>query len=212
MQFSEQLRLFAEPLRLAMQRAHQVGLFPDALDLPWSRLPQSIRHGVVEDIAPYLRKHPYLSFLPFNRCSDMRDLGITNSDYRCAELDKENGIERLRVQIEWGMFTDAQIEHAFHLWVKENRPRGIGRTSDRGHRKGAGLENQLRWLGMLRLLNSCKPSELEKKYPKATRLYNKETDWPRARKNANRALHEWYPFLPTQDRPIHWPTAAGRGR
>ncbi len=212
MQFSEQLRLFAEPLRFAMQRAHRAGLTSDALDFPWSRLPRSVRRGVVDDLEPYFRKHPWLSFLPFNRCSDMRDLGIANEGYRCAELDKENEIERLRVQIEWGAFTDAQIEHAFHIWVKENRPRGLGRASERGQRKGQGLENQLKWLGMLRLLNACKPSELKKKYPEAARLYNERADWPRARKNANRALHEWYPFLPIQDRPIHWPTAAGRGR
>jgi hypothetical protein len=42
-------------------------------------------------------------------------------------------------------------------------------------------------------------------------LYSK-ADWPRARKSANRALHDWYPFLPSLDRPIHWRTAAGRGK
>jgi hypothetical protein len=141
MQFAEQLRLVAEPLRLTMQRAHTLGLTSDALDRPWSSLPQSVRRGVVEDLAPYLAKHPWLTFLPFNRCSDMRDLGIANKDYSCAELDKENGIERLRVQIEWGAFTDAQIEHAFYIWVKENRPRGMGRASERAR------SSQRAWVG-----------------------------------------------------------------
>jgi hypothetical protein len=211
MQFSEQIWEYALPVRITIQKAGDAGILPEILSRPWQSLPSSVRREVVCELAPYFASHPALTFLPFNRCSDLRDIGLADENYRCAEFDREFGIEYFRAQIDWAQFTDAQIVRAFRIWVKENRPKGLGRANDKGTRKGAGLSSNLVWLAIMRLMNFHPYIRIGVVVPDAERLY-RSADWPRARKNAERYFHKLFHFLPKEDRPIHSRTAGGRAR
>jgi hypothetical protein len=211
MQFGQYVWEYALPLRLTHEKAREAGLPPEILSHPWQNLPSPLRRAVVAELAPYFAPHPELAFLPFNRCSDLRDIGLAREGYRCAEMDKEFGIERLRVEIDWAQFTDAQITRAFRIWIKENRPKGLGRKNEKGVRKAAGLSSNLAWLAIMRLMNFHSYMNLGAVMPDAESLY-RSADWPRARKNAERFFHELFHFLPKEDRPIHSRTAGGRAR
>ena len=128
MRFTEQIWSYALPLKTVHDKAFADGVGEDRLGYSWQQLPEAVRQAVVSELAPYFAEHPSLTFLPFNRCSDLRDINIADEDYRCAELDIETGIERLRVEISWADFTDKQILRAFKIWLKENRPRDFGRA------------------------------------------------------------------------------------
>src|SRR5205809_4012675 len=132
MRFTEQIWSYALPLKTVHDKAFADGVGEDRLGYSWQQLPEAVRQAVVSELAPYFAEHPSLTFLPFNRCSDLRDINIADEDYRCAELDIETGIERLRVEISWADFTDKQILRAFKIWLKENRPRDFGRADRRG--------------------------------------------------------------------------------
>jgi hypothetical protein len=211
MRFAERILRYAVPIRTTFEKATSAAVSPEALDHPWQNLPEIVRRETVQELAPYFAEKPALTFLPFNRCSDLRDIGLADDDYRCAERDSEAGIERLRVQIDWAEFTDAQIVEAFRIWVKENRPRGFGRADDRGKRKTRGYGNYLTWLGILRLMHCHPYTSIGTTMPKAKDLY-RSADWPRARKDAGRVFCTLFPFLPKEDKPIHWKTAGGRTR
>lgn len=211
MQFLKLLREHALSVNATVDHAHRAGLEQAPLDQPWQRLPLGVRRAVVEELAPYFAKMPWLTFLPFNRCSDLRDTGLAGDDYRCAEFDRETGIERFRAEIDWAGFTDWQIVEAFRRWVKENRPRGVGRADDRGRRKGAGLEAPLKAIGILRLLNTCPFTRIRERLPAAWKRY-RTMDWPRARQQAGRTFRELFFFLPEGDHPLHWLTAGGRAK
>lgn len=153
MRFAENIWTYALPLRATAEKARDAGLTGDHLHYPWQQLPLPVRRAVVVELAPYFAEHPALTYLPFHRCSDLRDIHLADEQYRCAELDVETGIERLRVEISWGDFTDKQIIRAFRIWLKENRPRGFGQADRRGKRKSAGFGSYLVWLGILRLMH-----------------------------------------------------------
>ena len=207
--FFEQLRTYALPVKLILDRISRKA--PDPFEQGWVKLSPKVRRHIVDDLQPYFAEKPALAYLPFNRCSDMRDIGLTDESYRCAELDIETGIERLRVEIAWGEFTDKQIVAAFRTWVGENRPRGVGREDDKGRRKGKGLRNHLAWLGTMRLMNAYPYTRMTRCCPEAATFYA-TVDWPRSRQKAGRFFRELFPFLPESDKPIHWRTAGGRGR
>lgn len=211
LQFSEQIWEYALPIRITVQKAGEAGVSPEILSHPWQSLPSSARRAVVGELAPYFAAHPALTFLPFNRCSDLRDSGLADKDYRCAELDRELGIERFRAEIDWAQFTDVQIIRAFRIWINENRPKGFGRANEKGTRKGAGLSSNLSWLAIMRLMNFHPYTRIGTVLPDAERFY-RSADWPRSRKKAERFFHELFHFLPREDRPIHFRTAGGRAR
>jgi hypothetical protein len=208
MRFMEALWSYALPVKLVHDRV--VGKVEQPFDHPWQKLPTSSRCDVVRELSLYFAEKPVLDYLPFNRCSDLRDIGIADENYRCADFDGKLGIERLRVQIDWGEFTDAQIVTAFKTWVSENRPRDIGRADDRGTRKSKGYGNYLAWLAIMRLMHAYPFTSIHKLLPKAWQLY-RGTDWPRSRSRSGKYFRELFHFLPPEDRPIRWSTAGGRG-
>src|ERR1035438_388701 len=207
--FISSLREFALPVFLTYQEA--IKEFSRPLDLPWVKLSETTRRKVIEELAPYFAEKPALTFLPFNRCSDLRDIGLADEEYRCAEIDEELGVERLRVEIDWGGFTDMQIIAAFKTWIAENRPRGIGSADHRGRRKTKGYGDYLAWLGIMRLMHTYPFTSIERELPNAWSFY-RSADWPRARKKAGKVFFELFHFLPAEDSPIHWQTAGGRAK
>ncbi|HWX16878.1 MAG TPA: hypothetical protein VNY07_09855 [Chthoniobacterales bacterium] len=207
--FAQSLWIYALPVKLMLDRVF--GTKADPFEKAWVALKPPCRKAVVEELKPYFADKPSLAYLPFNRCSDMRDIGLADENYRCAEFDIETGIERLRVQIGWADFTDKQILAAFRTWLNENRPQGVGRGDDKGKRKGKGLRAYLAWLGMMRLMNAHPYTSMRTCCPDAANLYGK-TDWPRSRKKAGRVFRALFHFLPASDKPIHWKTAGGRAR
>jgi hypothetical protein len=209
MRFAESLRTYALPVKLMLDRAFRIKTVP--FGKAWVKVPSSLRRGVVQELEPYFAEKPSLTYLPFNRCLDMRDVGVADENYRCAELDTETGIERFRVQIAWADFTDKEIVAAFHTWVSKNRLQGVGRGNDKGKRKGKGLRAHLAWLGMMRLMNAHPYTSMMACCPDAATFYGK-TDWPRSRKKAEMVFRDLFPFLPESDKPIHWKTAGGRTR
>jgi len=209
MRFVEAVRSQALPVKLTYERVF--GRVESPFDHSWQQFPQSARTDIVRELAPYFTEKPGLAYLPFNRCSDLHDLGIADAGYRCAEFDRELGIERLRVEIDWAGFTDSQIVAAFKTWVRENRRPGTRRADDRGQRKGKGYGNYLAWLGIMRLMHAYPFTSTAKLSPKAWQLY-RGADWPRSRRRAGEIFRDLFPFLPSEDRPIKWSTAGGRGR
>ncbi len=118
---------------------------------PWQRIAIETRRAICIELAACSAKESSLPFLPFNRCSDLRDLGIVDAsdNYRCAEIDHDLWIERLRVEIDWS-FNNDQIRKAFKLWLKKNRPQFFPEPSGRGH-KPVDWRARLERLGLLRL-------------------------------------------------------------
>jgi hypothetical protein len=184
---------------------------PRPFDVPWLELSVVVRQAVTDELAPYFEEKSTLTFLPFNRCSDQRDIGLADEHYRCATFDMKLGIEYLRVQIDWGGFTDAQIVTAFKAWLVDNRPAGVGVADRRGQRKQKGYRDYLAWLGMMRLMSVCSFTRIEKEIPKAWSHY-RSADWPRARKKASGVFKSLFSFLPQEDKPIHWQTAGRRAK
>ena len=209
MQFVEKIWEYAFPLRITHEKALQNGVTPEILGHTWQSLPSSVRREVVKELAPYFTVMPDLIFPPFNRCSDLRDIGLDDEGYRCAEFDRDLGIERFRAEIDWAPFTDSQIVGAFRIWVKKNRPPGLGRANDKGARKAASFSSNLAWLGIMRLMNFHPYTRIDAVMPDAQILY-RSADWPRARKNGERFFHELFHFLPKEDRPLHIRTAGRR--
>ncbi len=208
--FISQLREYALPVFFVCNQARRIGLL-QPLNHPWASLPDSVRRGAMGEMTPYLAEQPVLTFLPFNRCSDLRDLGLAEAAYRCAEFDAELGVERLRVEIDWAGFTDPQIVQAFKSWVAENRPPGVGTSGKRGTRKGKGFRDYLAWLGMLRLMHVWPYTSIERESPQGWSCY-RSADWPRSRQKALKKFREFFPFLPPEERPLRWRTAGGRAR
>ncbi len=207
--FVAQIREVALPVLVTVH--HAIDEVPSLFDLPWQELSAVVRQAVIAELAPYFAEKPGLTFLPFNRCSDHRDIGLADGNYRCATFDAELGVEYLRVEIDWRGFTDAQIIAAFKVWLAENRPAGVGVASRRGVRKQKGYRDYLAWLGMMRLMSVCPFTSIEKEMPNAWACY-RSADWPRARKKAADVFKGLFPFLPQEDAPIHWQTAGRRAK
>ena len=205
--FAKSMLMYALPVKLMLDRVF--GTKVDPFEKAWVNLQPLFRKAVVEALEPYFAEKPSLTYLPFNRCSDLRDIGLADEDYRCAEFDAETGIERLRVQVAWADFDTNQIVAAFRAWALENRPPGVGRENDKGKRKRKGLLTHLAWLGMMRLTNAYPHTSMTACCPEAATFYG-ENNWPRSRKKADRVFRDLFPFLPESDKPIHWKTAGGR--
>ena len=207
--FAQSLWIYALPVKLMLDRVF--GTKADPFEKAWVNLRSSFRKAVVQELKPYFAEKPSLPYLPFNRCSDLRDIGLADENYRCAKFDEELGIERLRVEIDWGGFTDAQIVRAFKLWVANNRPSRVGTADERGLRKQKGYRVYLFWLGTMRLMNICPFTRIKMEIPDAWSQRRSE-DWPRARKKAISVFKSLFPFLPEEDFPIHSTTTGGRRR
>lgn len=203
----DQVRLFALPVTLVIRHA-KFGE-DDPFDTPWTGLTSQTRNSVLKEMEPYYSDDPGPLCPPFMRCNDMRDIGWQDEEYRCAELDAEEGLEWLRVQIDWGGFTDAQLVAGFKRWVAENRPTGIGCSDHRGKARAKGIRNHLAWLGIMRLMHHHPFTSIAQHLPEACRLYS-GADWPRSRKKALTQFRELFHFLPEDEVPRHWPTAGGR--
>ncbi len=114
-------------------------------------------------------------------------------------------MEVLLVEIEWGDFTNEQLVQQFAEWLKENNPPGISRPDKRGQKKISDRV-KLERLGILRLLNRFKLSELRTTCAAAWKLYN--TGNRRWRKDASMArihFRELFPFLPEKEIPLAGP-------
>jgi hypothetical protein len=207
--FLDQIREKSLPVMETVH--HAINEVPSPFNVPWLELSAVVRQAVIGELAPYFAEKPGLTFLPFNRCSDHRDLGLADENYRCATFDAGLGIEYLRVQIDWAGFTDAQIVAAFKVWLAENRPPGVGVTNRKGIRKQKGYHDYLAWLGILRLMNAYPFTSIEREMPKAWSRF-RSADWPRARKKAADVFRGLFPFLPQQDVPIHFQTAGRRAK
>lgn len=190
---------------------HAINEVPHPFDVPWLELSAVVRQAVIGELAPYFAEKPGLTFLAFNRCSDHHDIGLADEDYRCAQFNAKLGIEYLRVQIDWGSFTDAQIIAAFKVWLAENRPPGVGVADRRGLRKQRGFSDYLAWLGILRLMNAYPFTSIKRAKEDAWSHF-RSVDWPRARKKASVIFKGIFPFLPQEDAPIHWQTAGRRAK
>jgi len=120
------------------------------------------------------------------------------------------GVDSFIAQINWREFNDKEIVAAFKEWVKDNRPTSsdtkelVGRRNDKG-RKLNDWRVMLDRLSIMRLLH-C--STLKRLLPEAQSRY-RSADWYRERKSANRDFHRLFPFLPSADRPLAWPTKGG---
>src|SRR5713101_7067448 len=84
LRFVQDLWTHALPLKLMLDRIFKKNI--DPFENAWMRLPPSSRREVVKELEPYFAEKPFLTYLPFNRCSDIRDIGLVDENYRCAEL------------------------------------------------------------------------------------------------------------------------------
>jgi hypothetical protein len=120
------------------------------------------------------------------------------------------GVDSFIAQINWREFNDKEIVASFKQWVRDNRPTSsdtnelVGRRNDKG-RKLNDWRVMLDRLSTMRLLH-C--STLKEMPPEALSRY-RSADWYRERKNAKRVFHRLFPFLPSTDRPLAWPTKGG---
>jgi hypothetical protein len=122
------------------------------------------------------------------------------------------GSELLLIEIEWGRLSPDTIAQCFRKWVTTpaNRPKCF--SSRTGRPAGtfdpfAALDG----LAIMRLLHHCKPSEAETKAPKLWQRH-KGKQLFRTREAAHKTFRTIFPLLPKDERPLSWPTKAGRSR
>ena len=178
---------------------------------PWQRIAEGTRRAICEELAACSQKDPGLPLLPFNRCSDLRDLGVVDAsdNYRCAEIDRELRIERLRVEIDWS-FSNDQIRKAFKLWLKENRPPFFPESSGKGH-DDIDWRARLERLGLLRLrhpysFGDAKPFLRILPQTAKTKIAG---ECNREAKKALDDFHILFPFLDSTEMPLCWPIKDG---
>ena len=179
---------------------------------PWQRIAEGTRRAICEELAACSTKELGLPFLPFNRCSDLRDLGVVDAsdNYRCAEIDRELWIERLRVEIDWS-FSNDQIRKAFKLWLKENRPPFFPEPSERGH-KPSDWRARLERLGLLRLRHIQSVDDtiqtITQTLPSEKRMATKFLEPGTLNQEAEKAVidfHNLFHFLDLAEMPRSWP-------
>jgi hypothetical protein len=93
---------------------------------------------------------------------------------RCADrsgIDRDTGRERLVVEIDWAFYTNKEILDSFNEWLKADRPRDIGRRSDKGRNKVASWLRKLDNLAVMRLLHHATLAEMRDKFPEAWKRY-----------------------------------------
>jgi hypothetical protein len=140
----------------------------------------------------------------------VRDYFHSGSKLRalCPNYIYPNGMEVLAVEIEWGKFTNEQLQAEFAQWLKENEPPGIKRPSGRGKRL-ANWRAALNRLGIMRNLNRY--TFADHRFPKACKERGEKYCYA-ARKAALGTYRTLFPFLPAGEKPIHWPTKGGRSK
>ncbi len=124
------------------------------------------------------------------------------------------------VQIQWGSSTDDELIDSFRAWVKANRPDPVRPVPSRGHKLKDWRANLTR-LAVMRLLTRF--SALQLLDPKANHVpglweskqfsgptWLDVVKWHDARREARAVFHQLFPFLPSTDDPISWPTAHQR--
>jgi hypothetical protein len=178
---------------------------------PWQGIAKETRRAICEELAACSTKGS-LPFLPFNRCSDLRDLGLIDASgsYRCAEIFRDLWIERLRVEIDWS-FNNRQICEAFKLWIKDNRPKFFPEPSAKGRDMGE-WRAKLERLGLLRLRHIQPVEEtiqtIAQTLPSDKRNATKFLEPGTLNQEAKKTLddfHKLFPFLDSAEMPLSWP-------
>lgn len=105
-------------------------------------------------------------------------------------------------------YSNAQILEAFKKWLGRNRPKDIAEPIQRG-KKQADARAALEWLGTMRALHYY--SWRDPRFPAPLKMRG-ELGCYKARKRAHLKFHELFPFLPVNEDPYSWPTAAQRRR
>jgi hypothetical protein len=122
-----------------------------------------------------------------------------------------SGTENTVVHISWGIFTNEEIVQEFRAWVKANRPKDLPGPDGKGRNKARDWRVALERLAMMRLLHRFRRREIAARIPEAWKLYGKR-EWYKERKRAGAMFHRLFPFLPTEETPLSWPTKGGRGK
>jgi hypothetical protein len=182
------VRQLAEPL----YEAHT--LLRGDLSLPWQKLSQKDREQICATVKP-----PAPSELPpFRRLTCLKKLGFDES---CVEINREAGVERLRVEIDWENFTDDQLAKYFKTWAIDNRP--FGKATNQGKDMDS-IRVKLQQLGLLRLWHHLPFAQFPKvKTATPTKFVNKGES-NRERKKALLIFRELFPFLPENENPLHF--------
>lgn len=153
-----------------------------------------------------------------------RDI-LSRGDER-AGLDSETGRERIVVEIGWAAHTDIKIINSFRQWVRENRPEGVGKNSDKGRNKENGWNRKLHNLAIMRLLHHAPLSEWPERFPNAWKRYkpkmkgkhdpagddseeSQKRELYKSRTLARCNFHELFPFLPQGETPLSWTSKTG---
>lgn len=158
------------------------------------------------------REHP-------NWCEDaLQQWGkLRYPDIR-ASVVYTSGTEKTVVEINWGIFTNDEIVQEFRKWVKANRPQGVPKPDNKGHKPGDWRAHLTR-LATMRLLSrytpkeiigtkratpsvECQPIHSAKQF--AGRKWGDSTKWYDARREAGKLFHSLFPFLPKDEKPLSW--------
>jgi hypothetical protein len=177
------------PIKLALLRE---------LELVWEQNAQDLKQ---------LRAHPELQ-----KYGDEEDceLFTPTNPVRWSSLaaDEDRNATIAAFSIDFGRYSNAQIVAAFQAWVNSARPADCPEPIQRGKKK-SDFRAALDWLGTMRILHHC--SWRDPRFPKI--LKNRgELACYKARKRARDKFHEIFPFLPDNEDPHSWMTAAERAR
>jgi hypothetical protein len=66
-------------------------------------------------------------------------------------------------------------------------------------------------LGMMRVLRHFRLGEMRERFPAGWKAFA-GFEWYKERKRARATFKKLFPFLPKTERPLSWPTKAGRGK
>jgi hypothetical protein len=124
----------------------------------------------------------------------------------------EQGWEKTVVLITWGLFTNEQIVQSFRRWVKENRPKDMPSPDGKGRNKVRDWRAKLTRLAVMRVLARFTALDIvdtqRDKFPAIWKSkqfsgpkWHDVTKWYDARREAEKLFHEFFPFLPSNEKP-----------
>lgn len=118
----------------------------------------------------------------------------------------------------WATYTNTQLSTALQQLVAAHRPNGIPTPKDEKGQRDQSRLASLRWLAAMRLfhhytfLRAMKVAGVPKEAgffggssnSSSSNRWSHREDWMDARRKANKKMHELFPFLPQNERPIHF--------
>ena len=193
----------------------------EVFDVPWARKAEGWRRFFCDHLGRFMHGVSYLPFLSRSEAGALALGVVPQFDMKLLEkeqirnLDEKTGLEVITITLAWRDFSDAELVDAFRRWVRgvEGRPAGVGQRSGKG-RKAVRWRKSLERIGLVRLRHRYDLGEMMDALPAEWGDRTKYSEAGEVNRECLKAvadLHEFYPFLPEDEKPCSWAAKPGNG-